>query len=95
MKDTEGPLGRAMEQPSRLASTCKTNITFKIDWTLESLRAEGEEIHSKWQVKDNCESICWFQILFPACLPSSGFHVSNHSQGLGVDDMCPLEIKCQ
>ena len=68
MKDTEGPLGRAMEEPSRLPSTCKTSITFKVDRTSESLRAEGEEIHSKRQVKDNYELICWFQILFPACL---------------------------
>jgi len=95
MKDTEGPLGKAMEEPSRFPSTCKTGITFKVDCTLESLRAEGEEIHSKWQVKDNYESICWFQILFPACLSSSGFSISNQSQGLGVDDMCPLKIKCQ
>lgn len=95
MKDTEGPLGRAMEEPSRLPSTCKTSITFKVDRTSESLRAEGEEIHSKRQVKDNYELICWFQILFPACLSSSGFRISNQSQGLGVDDMCPLEIKCQ
>lgn len=95
MKDTEGPLGRAMEEPSRLPSTCKTSITFKVDRTSESLRAEGEEIHSKRQVKDNYELICWFQILFPACLSSSGFGISNQSQGLGVDDMCPLEIKCQ
>ena len=75
MKDTEGPLGRAMEEPSRLPSTCKTSITFKVDRTSESLRAEGEEIHSKRQVKDNYELICWFQILFPACLSSSGFGI--------------------
>lgn len=44
MKDTEGPLGEAMEEPSRLLSTCKTNITFKVDWTSwESLRALKEK----------------------------------------------------
>ena len=68
MKDTEGPLGRAMEHPSRLASTCKTNITLKIDWTLESLRVKEKRFTQsgklKTTVSQSVGSKSSFQLVF-------------------------------